>query len=497
MARSSSSGPTAACCRTGCPPGPGRSAPTRRCWRRSRSPPAYGWSSAPRRPRSSWTRCARSRRTPASRRDRDCFYDLLVDGELVAQTTQPEGDLVVTDLDDRCGRDPARAGRRRASSGCRSATRSVELWLPWNETTAPGRAAHRRARRAGAAGAPGLAAPRQLDQPGLGRRQPEHDLAGAGRPRGGVDLVNLGLAGSALLDPFTARAMRDTPADLVSLKIGINLVNHDLMRRRAFGPAVHGFLDTIRDGHPTHRCWSSRRCSARSTRRRPDRAPSTSRRSARGSCASAPTGDPADVAGRQAHAPGHPRGAGRDRRAAAFDGPGDPLPGRARAVRRRRPRRSCRCRTTCIPTPTTHRLIGRAVRRRGFRAWQAVRVGVLSQGWHCFSPTSPDSRRFAPQFAPPGNEIAVQIRVPVVTEHDCTAIWRHGRQIAALSGGRPPAAGRALTGPTARRVSPAGRQTHAWTMTLCRPGEFHRPAGELRSKLEPVDRAAVRRPAPP
>ncbi|MAU23254.1 MAG: hypothetical protein CMH13_22420 [Martelella sp.] len=31
------------------------------------------------------------------------------------------------------------------------------------------------------------------------------------------------------------------------------LVNADLMRLRAFGPAVHGFLDTIRDGLPTHR----------------------------------------------------------------------------------------------------------------------------------------------------------------------------------------------------------------------------------------------------
>jgi lysophospholipase L1-like esterase len=67
---------------------------------------------------------------------------------------------------------------------------------------------------------------------------------------GGVDLINLGLAGSAMLDPFTARTMRDTPADLISVKIGINLVNADVMRVRAFGPAVHGFLDTIRDGHP-------------------------------------------------------------------------------------------------------------------------------------------------------------------------------------------------------------------------------------------------------
>ena len=45
--------------------------------------------------------------------------------------------------------------------------------------------------------------------------------------------------------------MRDPPADLISVKIGINLVNTDLMRLRAFAPAVHGFLDTIRDGHPT------------------------------------------------------------------------------------------------------------------------------------------------------------------------------------------------------------------------------------------------------
>jgi hypothetical protein len=68
---------------------------------------------------------------------------------------------------------------------------------------------------------------------------------------GEVELVNLGFSGSALLDPFTARAMRDTPADLISVKIGINVVNADAMRLRAFVPAVHGFLDTIREGHPT------------------------------------------------------------------------------------------------------------------------------------------------------------------------------------------------------------------------------------------------------
>jgi hypothetical protein len=44
--------------------------------------------------------------------------------------------------------------------------------------------------------------------------------------------------------------IRDAPADLISVKLGINVVNLDAMRLRAFVPAVNGFLDTIRDGHP-------------------------------------------------------------------------------------------------------------------------------------------------------------------------------------------------------------------------------------------------------
>lgn len=66
----------------------------------------------------------------------------------------------------------------------------------------------------------------------------------------GAHLTNLAFSGNAMLDPFTARTIRDTPADLISLKIGINLVCGDVMRVRAFRPAVDGFLDTIREGHP-------------------------------------------------------------------------------------------------------------------------------------------------------------------------------------------------------------------------------------------------------
>ncbi|MFE7273428.1 GDSL-type esterase/lipase family protein [Streptomyces sp. NPDC057623] len=67
---------------------------------------------------------------------------------------------------------------------------------------------------------------------------------------GGVEVINLSQAGNALLDPYVARTIRDTPADLISLKAGINIVSLSAFRLRTFGPAVHGFLDTIRDGHP-------------------------------------------------------------------------------------------------------------------------------------------------------------------------------------------------------------------------------------------------------
>jgi hypothetical protein len=66
----------------------------------------------------------------------------------------------------------------------------------------------------------------------------------------GVELLNLAFAGSAYLQPFYARTIRDTPADLISVKLGINIVNSDSLRLRTFTPAVHGFIDTIRDGHP-------------------------------------------------------------------------------------------------------------------------------------------------------------------------------------------------------------------------------------------------------
>ena len=66
----------------------------------------------------------------------------------------------------------------------------------------------------------------------------------------GLDLYSLGLGGQAQLDPFSARAIAQTPADVISLKVGINVVGSASLTRRSFVPAVHGFLDTIRDSQP-------------------------------------------------------------------------------------------------------------------------------------------------------------------------------------------------------------------------------------------------------
>ncbi|GGZ29498.1 hypothetical protein GCM10010387_23590 [Streptomyces inusitatus] len=66
----------------------------------------------------------------------------------------------------------------------------------------------------------------------------------------GWRLRNLGLAGEAYLDPALARAIRDAPAELISLELGINVYIRGAFTARSWGPAVCGFLDTVREGHP-------------------------------------------------------------------------------------------------------------------------------------------------------------------------------------------------------------------------------------------------------
>ena len=117
--------------------------------------------------------------------------------------------------------------------------KEVEVWLPWNERTelvalltdAPVERPRDRGRPGGYHGS--------SISHGSNASSPTSTWPAVAASLGGVDLVNLGFGGSALLDPFIARVIRDTSADLISLKLGINVVNTDLMRLRAFVPAVH------------------------------------------------------------------------------------------------------------------------------------------------------------------------------------------------------------------------------------------------------------------
>lgn len=66
----------------------------------------------------------------------------------------------------------------------------------------------------------------------------------------GVDLLSFAFAGNAMLDPFVADVIAEVPADVVTLKVGINIVNAAAMNPRTLPPAIHGFLDRIRAAQP-------------------------------------------------------------------------------------------------------------------------------------------------------------------------------------------------------------------------------------------------------
>ncbi len=63
-------------------------------------------------------------------------------------------------------------------------------------------------------------------------------------------LTLIGLSGNAVLDAFAAHTIAEHPADIISIKVGINVVNNDCFTSRTFTPALHEFLDIVTRGHP-------------------------------------------------------------------------------------------------------------------------------------------------------------------------------------------------------------------------------------------------------
>lgn len=174
--------------------------------------------------------------------------DLLVDGTLHTSVALPpdEQSLISADGVIRQRRAPARV----RFDGLGTDRKSIELWLPHTASTE----------------LVALRSTRPLHPPHDGRPvwlhhgssisqcgeadAPTGTWPAVAALRAGVSLRSFGFSGNAVGDPFVARTIRDQPADLISLEIGINVVNGDHMRRRMFESVLHGFLDTVRDGHP-------------------------------------------------------------------------------------------------------------------------------------------------------------------------------------------------------------------------------------------------------
>lgn len=135
--------------------------------------------------------------------------------------------------------------------GAGATARDVRVWLPHGAETV----IHSAALDAEASAGPASALPRwthygssishgsDLDDP----RAPWPVQAATGLA---LELTNTAIAGNAMLDGYAARAIAEHPADLLTLKVGINIVNGDAMRVRTFIPALHQFLDLVRSGHP-------------------------------------------------------------------------------------------------------------------------------------------------------------------------------------------------------------------------------------------------------
>lgn len=66
----------------------------------------------------------------------------------------------------------------------------------------------------------------------------------------GYHLTNLGFSGNCLMEPMAGRLIRDLPADLITLCVGVNIYGAASSSPRMFKPLLIGLLETIREKHP-------------------------------------------------------------------------------------------------------------------------------------------------------------------------------------------------------------------------------------------------------
>jgi hypothetical protein len=65
-----------------------------------------------------------------------------------------------------------------------------------------------------------------------------------------LNLTRLGYRGNCHLEPMVARLIRDLPAEIITLKVGINVYGSRSLSIRTLKPALIGFVQIIREQHP-------------------------------------------------------------------------------------------------------------------------------------------------------------------------------------------------------------------------------------------------------
>jgi lysophospholipase L1-like esterase len=185
---------------------------------------------------------------------RPAAFDLFIDGGLARRLHAHAGQTVVIDGSKRSPAFTIEPGEPSTLvfDSLPAGPKTLEIWLPQSATVEL-----RGLRLDGdlLAPAPGPARRRWAHygssiSHGMEADGPSETWPAVAARAAGVDLTSLGLGGQCHLDGMVARTLRDADVDLISLKLGINVLNGDSMRERVFIAAVHSFLDTIRDAKP-------------------------------------------------------------------------------------------------------------------------------------------------------------------------------------------------------------------------------------------------------
>jgi hypothetical protein len=207
------------------------------------------WTGDPGRPgHRLWDRAATPAGVRASWRTAASSVSLEIRASLGIYTVIAPMDVLVDgELHERCA---VREGEQRLTVDLPGRPSEVEIWLPQ-----AGVIAIREPSFDGAAEPLASTGPRwvtygsSITQSG-GAYGPSETWSALVARQHGWECVNLGFAGECHLDPVAARTIRDLPARLISMCLGINIYGGETYNGRTLPGQVEAFVSTVRAGHP-------------------------------------------------------------------------------------------------------------------------------------------------------------------------------------------------------------------------------------------------------